>query len=295
MRTSRLFRVTGTNFNSPLLFCKFTDGSRRVTLKPRTAPDASLEARVHIIPMSHASTKKFFDSAIAFIAHEMAASGVADPHDVPLPMQGTCKILMEGLAETEEERNVERQEVAYLVDQVQQARKGNKDAEKFLHHFTSKVESNSLYLTETQAAIAQSYQLPFPLPADLWLQDAYFRPLCSARFGPQLASCDVCLDDFTPEERSRFQNEPQTLRQERERRCASEVRRLVAAGVRQIFVPWGHFHTPPIMGRLMSQQDGIMTPGSDLIFDVADAAKEPIPYGWTDEMLEAAYGTSPAA
>ena len=292
MRSSRFRLVTSSNFNSPLLFCKFTDGSRRVTLKPR---GTAVEARVHVIPMSHAATKGFFDSVIGFMHNEMASSGVADPHDVPDPLRGTCKILMEGLAESHEERNVERQELAYLIEQVQQARSGNKDAENFLRQFTGKVESNTLYLKETQEMIAQSYQLPFPLPNDLWLQDAYFRPLCSARFGPQIASCDVCLEDFSPEERAKFQSDPQALRQERERQCSVEIRRMVAAGARQVFVPWGHFHTPPIMGRLMSAQDGMTTPGSDIIFDVADAAQAPTPYGWTDEMLEATYGTSPAA
>jgi hypothetical protein len=295
MRATCIRRVTSASFNSPQLFCKFTEGSRRVTLKPRNAPGQGADARVHIIPMSHAATRPFFDSVIKFIHEEMASIGVADPHDVPEILRGTCKILMEGLAESDEERNIERQEIVYLVEQVKQARLGNKQAEDFLRQFTGKVESNSLYLEETQRAIAQSYQLPFPLPAGLWLQDGYFRPLCSARFGPQIAACDVCLDDFTAAERSKFEADPQVLRQERERRCAMEVRRMVAAGAKQVFVPWGHFHMPPIMGKLMSHHEGITMPGGDLVFDVADAAKDPTPYGWTDEMLDAAYGAPQAS
>jgi hypothetical protein len=298
--------VKSSNFNSPLLFCKFTDGSRRVTLQPRqtatlsntggstgSSSGSSLQTLVHIIPMSHAATQRFFDKVIHFLASEMAVIGISDPHNIPPAFRGAVKILMEGLATTDEDRETEQREWQYIADRVKSARAGDKEADRFLFDFTHKVESNTLFRPETQKAIAESYELPFPLPPSLLLQDTYFRPLCAARFSPCLASGDLCLADYKPAEQQQIVTDPTKLRVEREKCCAAQVRRCAAAGSRLIFVPWGHFHAPTIMDRLGTPDDGERYPGSDLVFDVVDAEASPTSYGWTEKMLQDVYGIEP--
>jgi hypothetical protein len=282
-------------FNSPLLFCKFTDGSRRVTLRTRAAAhidkQPATEATVHLIPMAHAATKDFFDKVLEFIADESrTCAGVTDPHATPAIKRGAVRVLMEGLAATDTDRDTEQQEWQFLHQKVVDARAGLADADRFLFDFTRKVETNTLYKPETQRSIAASYELPFPLPDKLLLQDAYFRPLAAARFSPFLASGDICLADYPPSEQQALMADGQKLRVEREKHCAGEVRRLVAGGTSLVFVPWGHFHAPSIMGRLMTADRESSAPGSDLAFDIADAEAEPTTYGWTDAMLEELYG-----
>lgn len=306
-----MWRVRSTHFNAPPLFCKFTDGSRRVVLKARqkaaekpsvttsqaanssASLDSSIVASVHLVPMAHAATKVFFDATIAFIASEAKAAGISDPHACPPELRGAVKVLMEGLATTDEDRQTEQSEWKYISDQVLAARKGDAKADRFLYNFTHKVETNTLFLPETQREIAAGYEIPFPLPGNLLLQDAYFRPLASARFGPLLASGDICLADYRPDQQRELMEDGDKLRMERERHCAGEIRRLAHSGCRSIIVPWGHFHAPMIMARLFSADtETAAYPGSDIVFDISDADAEPIPYGWTDDMMSQVYAVS---
>jgi hypothetical protein len=260
------------------LFPSFVAGSRRVTLSARAVggDDAAASSNkapqcaVHVVPMSHAATKAFFDKVSRFIELEQAR-------------HGDVRVVMEGVCDTAQQRDMESREWAAIAGHAA-AEDAEPKSKAFMNQFRGLVLGNKLFRPETMADICASYQLPYPLPAELLLQDAYWRPCLAAECGGRLVNGDVILDALG----AAAADDVARIRGLREASCAAAVRKLAAGGTRSIVVPWGHFHCAPIVELLTAHDDA-----SAVAFEVTGGDERVVPYGWTDELLDTVYGVKP--
>ena len=246
-----------------------------------TAFDREEEVDVILLPMAHAATRDFYDEALTFIAKTSlaltkrlaatttvgnAAGGQqppaggrggrpASPWDpikeadelaaaLPSPH---LKVVVESLSDDEYQRQVEQSEWDLLGKRLVSTDPDDQDATTQFEHL---VTVGKLFSQDSIQDMCRVGQLPYPLPAGLDLQDAYFLPLLVSRFAPALINGDIVLSRLEADQPngSWTASTPEgtkALHLLRERSCVSTVLDLLQRPeVACVVVPWGHFHIP---------------------------------------------------
>ena len=333
-------------------FAPFVQGSRKCSLKLRT-PTLKNLVSVHIIPIAHAATTKFYEDLMTDIDEmRLLAQNSSDDHADLYTFEGETLYhkhqqadlnksekdllstkrfvaVVEGASETAAEREMESEEISLIQRHVKMAMCADdlsakgipadmlQESTTFIERYSSAVQSGALYSEEHLKSICQMYSLPYPLPNDLVLQDAYFRPRLAFRHGDCVVNGDVILSQM--EDPSLVMTNPQAFHHLREFHCFDTVRKLVKEcdnndmtflggnekkqqggkekereeelSQRHIAVLWGHYHCPKLLKLF---EGGAGASSFEIVKDeqtggIARFDEEVNSYGWTKEMVKEFY------
>ena len=325
-------------------FAPFVQGSRKCSLQLRTSNLKRLVS-VHIVPIAHAATTSFYEGLMTDIDQmRLTAQNNSDDHCDLFTFQGETLYhrhhqaelsksekdllstkrfvaVVEGASETQAERQMESEEMALIQRHVKMTMCAEdlsaqgmpadmlQESTTFVERYSQAVQSGALYSDEHLKSICEMYQLPFPLPDNLVLQDSFFRPRLAIRHGDCIVNGDVVLDQM--QDPSLATTNPSAFHHMREFNCFDTVRKLVREcdseditmlvdeeegelSQRHIAVLWGHFHSPNLLKLFEGVGSDSVSSGFEVVKDelsggICTFSTDVRSYGWSKEMVKKYY------